>query len=488
MKKYTYWFVVGSQHLYGEEIFNTIQTRASEMAKFLSLKVEHFAKVEFKALVKTTEEIYEVAKEANQNEEVVGVITWMHTFSPSKMWIKGLSILQKPLLQLHTQYNKEIPWDEIDMDFMNLNQSAHGDREHGFIHSRMRKYRSVVSGYYQNDTVIKKVEDWMRAAIGVFESKKLNVVRFGDNMRYVAVTEGNKVSAEIDFGWSVNGYGIGDLVKYLDNVTQNEVREQLIKYNTKYDLDTPENDNVLYQAKIQVAMRKFLEDRNAKAFTTTFEDLTGLKQLPGLAVQDLMSEGYGFGAEGDWKTSAMLRVLYLMSAGTDQSVSFMEDYTYHLPDNDETVLGAHMLEVSPLIAEDKPKIQVHPLGIGGKDAPARVVFNAKKGAAVQVSLVDMGDRFRLIVADCEAVSPLQNMPKLPVAQAMWKLKPDFQTGTEAWLISGGAHHTVMSYNLNANILEQFANMLDIEFVHISDETTIRQFRKELRWNEVTHKF
>lgn len=487
MKKYTFWFVVGSQHLYGEKIFQTIDDRSKQMAKFLSMKLSAFANVKYKALVKTPEEIYQFAKEANQDEDVVGVITWMHTFSPSKMWIKGLNILQKPVLQLHTQFNKEIPWNDIDMDFMNLNQSAHGDREHGFIHTRMRKYRSVVSGYYQNDHVVQKIEDWMRAAIGVYESKRLEVVRFGDNMRYVAVTEGNKVSAEIDFGWSVNGYGLGDLVDYVNKVTQNEIREQLDKYRKKYEVDTVDNDSIVYQAKVQVAMRKFLEDHNACAFTTTFENLTGLDQLPGLAVQDLMSEGFGFGAEGDWKTSAMLRVLYLMSSGTKQQVSFMEDYTYHLPDNNQTVLGAHMLEVSPLIAADKPKIQVHPLGIGGKDAPARVVFNAAKGPAVQVSLIDMGDRFRLIVADCEAVEPLESMPNLPVAQAMWTLKPDFLTGTEAWLVAGGAHHTVMCYNLNANVLEQFANMLDIEFVHISDATTIRQLRNELRWNDAAHK-
>lgn len=487
MKKYTFWFVVGTQHLYGEKIFSIIEERADEMATFLSLKYKGFANIEFKSLVKTSDEIYQVAKEANANDDVVGVITWMHTFSPSKMWIHGLNVLQKPILQLHTQFNKEIPWDDIDMDFMNLNQSAHGDREHGFIYTRMRKYRTVVSGYYQNDDVVANIANWLRASIGVYESKRLHVVRFGDNMRNVAVTEGNKVSAEIDFGWSVNGWGIGDLVKLVDGVSQNEVREQLDKYKKKYKVDTTNNTSIQYQAKVEVAIRKFLQSQKAHAFTTTFENLTGLDQLPGLAVQDLMDEGYGFGAEGDWKTAAMQRIIYLMSIDTPQSCSFMEDYTYHLPDNNETVLGAHMLEVSPRIADTKPQIQVHPLGIGGKDAPARVVFDAKEGAAVQVSLIDLGDRFRLIVAECEAVTPLEKMPKLPVAQAMWTLKPNFKTATESWLLAGGAHHTVMTYDVNAEILELFANMLDIEFVHISDDTTIRTLRNELRWNETGYK-
>ncbi|QMS85783.1 L-arabinose isomerase [Candidatus Xianfuyuplasma coldseepsis] len=487
MKKYTFWFVVGTQHLYGHKIFKIIEKRADEMAEFLSLKFKGFATIEFKSLVKTSDEIYQVAKEANHNDDVVGMITWMHTFSPSKMWIHGLNVLQKPMLQLHTQFNKEIPWDDIDMDFMNLNQSAHGDREHGFIYTRMRKYRSVVSGYYQNEDVIADIERWLRASIGVFESQQLNVVRFGDNMRNVAVTEGNKVSAEIDFGWSVNGWGMGDLVKFVNDVSQNEIREQLDKYKKKYQMDTTNNDSIKYQAKVQVALRKFLKQQQSCAFTTTFENLTGLEQLPGLAVQDLMDEGFGFGAEGDWKTAAMQRIIYLMSIGTSQSCSFMEDYTYHLPDNNETVLGAHMLEVSPRIASTKPQIQVHPLGIGGKDAPARVVFDAKAGSAVQVSLIDLGDRFRLIAADCNAVEPLEKMPKLPVAQAMWTLEPNFKVGTEAWLIAGGAHHTVMTYDIDAKVLELFANMLDIEFVHITNDTTIQRLRNELRWNETGYK-
>jgi len=406
MKKYTFWMVVGSQHLYGEKIFATIDKRSKEISEFLSTKVNDFAKVEFKALLKTPDEIYQLAKQANNDEDVVGIITWMHTFSPSKMWIRGLDTLQKPILHLHTQFNKEIPWDEIDMDFMNLNQSAHGDREHGYIYARMRKTRTVVSGYYQNDHVISKIEKWMRAAIGVYESKKLNLVRFGDNMRYVAVTEGDKVDAEIQFGWSINGYGLGDLLDYVNKVTQNEIREQLDKYYIKYTLDSKDIKAIEYQAKVQVAIRKFLDERNASAFTTTFENLTGLEQLPGLAVQDLMDEGYGFGAEGDWKTSALLRLVKLMSAGTKERCSFMEDYTYHLPDGNEVVLGAHMLEVSPSIAESKPSIQVHALGIGGKDAPARVVFNAESGEAVQITLVDLGNRYRMIVTDCQAVKPL----------------------------------------------------------------------------------
>lgn len=487
MKKYNFWFIVGSQHLYGEKIFSVVTKHSEKIAEHLGLNVGDFADVEFKALVKTSDEIYNIFKEANNDDSCIGVITWMHTFSPSKMWIKGLNILNKPLLQLHTQFNKEIPWKEIDMDFMNLNQSAHGDREHGFIFSRMRKQRKVVTGYYEDKKVIKKISNWMRSSIGVCESKNLNVIRFGDNMRYVAVTEGDKVDAEIKFGWSVNGYGIGELGSYVKNISQNELREQMDKYKTHYDINTSNINSIEEQAKIQVAIRKFLDERNAKAFTTTFEDLHGLKQLPGLAVQDLMREGYGFGAEGDWKTSAMLRLVKLMSVGKTCGSSFMEDYTYHLEDNNKVVLGAHMLEVCPSIANKKAKIEVHNLGIGGKDAPARLIFDAKEGTALQLSLVDMGERFRLIASECTAIKPLHDMPKLPVARAMWKLKPSFEIATESWLLSGGAHHTVMTYDLDVDVLKDFAEMKDIEFVHINDSTNIDTLKNELRWNDLYYK-
>ncbi|MFU8792955.1 MAG: L-arabinose isomerase, partial [Acholeplasmataceae bacterium] len=436
--------------------------------------------------VKTPDEISNVFKEANQNDDLAGIITWMHTFSPSKMWIRGLNILQKPILHLHTQYNEKIPWADIDMDFMNLNQSAHGDREHGFIYSRMRKHRKVVTGYYKDPDVLSKIRQWTKSAAGVLESKALNVIRFGDNMRYVAVTEGDKVDAEMTFGWSINTHGIGDLAAYVNDVSQNELREQLTKYETRYAFKEKDIKAIEYQARIEVALRKFLEQKQAKAFTTTFEDLHGLDQLPGLAVQDLMYEGYGFGAEGDWKTAALLRVIKLMANGSAKGTSFMEDYTYHLEKGKEFVLGAHMLEICPSIASEKGRIEVHPLGIGGKNDPARVIFDAKPGKAIQVSLVDLGNRYRLIVAECEAIKPLKDMPNLPVARAMWQLKPDFHIGTEAWLLSGGAHHTVMTYDLEVGVLEDFADMLGIECIHIGRDTSITNLKQTLMINDIVY--
>jgi L-arabinose isomerase len=487
MKKYTYWLVVGTQHLYGESIFNTIIERAHDVAKTLNDAVSDFATIEFKQLLKTTDEITELAKEVNYHDDVVGIITWMHTFSPSKMWIRGLKAINKPILHLHTQFHKGIPWDEIDMDFMNLNQAAHGDREHGFIYTRMDKTRTVVTGHYTSEHVLNRVKKWTRSAAGVYESNRLNVVRFGDNMRYVAVTEGDKVDAEMAFGWSINTYGIGDLASEIEKVTQNELREQLDKYKQRYTFNSDDIESISYQAKIEVAIRKFLNDKNAKAFTTTFEDLHGLKQLPGLAVQDLMYEGYGFGAEGDWKTAALLRLMKLMANGNGLGNSFMEDYTYHLEAGNELVLGAHMLEVCPSIASEKPSIVVHPLGIGGKNPPARAIFDAKEGKAIQVTLVSLGDHYRMIVSDCEAVKPLQAMPKLPVARAMWDLKPDFYTATEAWILAGGAHHTVMSYDLDADTLKMFAENLGIEFIHINNQTTIDTLKQTLLTNRYIYK-
>ncbi|MFP4286938.1 MAG: L-arabinose isomerase [Candidatus Izemoplasmataceae bacterium] len=487
MKKYTYWFVVGTQHLYGESIFNTIIERAHEVVKTLNDAVSDYATIEFKQLLKTPDEITELAKALNDEDDVVGLITWMHTFSPSKMWIRGLNLINKPILHLHTQFHKEIPWNEIDMDFMNLNQAAHGDREHGFIYTRMNKPRTVVTGHYTNERVLNRIKNWVRSAAGSHESHRLNVVRFGDNMRYVAVTEGDKVDAEMTFGWSINTYGIGDLVEKVNSVTQNEVREQMDKYKKRYAFNEDDYEAIEYQAKIEVAIRKFLDEKDAKAFTTTFEDLHGLKQLPGLAVQDLMYEGYGFGAEGDWKTAALLRLVKLMANGNGKGNSFMEDYTYHLEDDNELVLGAHMLEVCPSIATDKPKIVVHPLGIGGKNPPARAVFDAKSGKAIQITLVSLGSHYRMIVSDCDAVKPLQNMPNLPVARAMWALKPDFYTATEAWILAGGAHHTVMSYDLDADILRDFAESLGIEFIHINQDTTINNLKQTLLTNRYIYK-
>lgn len=487
MKRYQFWFVIGTQHLYGEAIFDTIADRGKKMAETLSEAVHPFAEVHFKTLLKTSEEIDQLFKEANHDDKVAGIITWMHTFSPSKMWIKGLKRLQKPILHLHTQFNEQIPWDSIDMDFMNLNQSAHGDREHGHIHTRMHIPRKVVSGYYKDEKVLDKIRNWTKSAAGVLESRQLNVVRLGDNMRNVAVTEGDKVSAEIAFGWSVNTYGSGDLSTKIQNVTQNELREQLLKYEKRYQMHTDNDASVEYQAKLEIGIRKLLEDNNAKSFTTTFEDLNGLNQLPGLAAQDLMYEGYGFAAEGDWKTAAMLRVMKLMANGEGGGNSFMEDYTYHFENDKGYVLGAHMLEVCPSIAAEKPKIEVHELGIGGKAAPARAVFDAKAGPAVQVSLVDLGGRFRMIVTECEAIKPLKAMPNLPVSRAMWLLKPNFSVATEAWIHAGGAHHTVMSYDLDVEVLRDFAQMLKIEFIHIGADTDVETLKKELKWNDVSYR-
>ncbi len=487
MKRYQFWLVIGTQHLYGSDIFETIEQRGKTMAKTLSKAVQPFAEVSFKTLLKTSDEIEALFKEANHNDEVAGVITWMHTFSPSKMWIRGLKQMQKPMLHLHTQFNETIPWDEIDMDFMNLNQAAHGDREHGHIHTRMKTARKVVSGYYKDESVLEKIRKWTRSAAGVLESKHLNIIRIGDNMRNVAVTEGDKVSAEMMFGWSVNTFGSGEIANRVKAVTQNELREQMDKYKKRYEIDTENIEAVEYQAKLQIAIRHLLREHGAKGFTTTFEDLHGLRQLPGLAAQDLMAEGYGFAAEGDWKTSALLRIIKLMANGGGKGSSFMEDYTYHFENGEGYVLGSHMLEICPSIASNKPKIKVEPLGIGGKEDPARAVFEAKEGKAVQVSIVDLGGRFRMIVSDCEALTPFKSMPNLPVAAAMWKLKPNFSTATESWIHAGGAHHTVMSYDLDAEVLRNFAEMMDIEFVHINQDTDVNTLKQTMNMQDVYYR-
>ncbi len=484
MKKYNFWFVVGTQHLYGEDIFATIESRAQHMVAFMNQHVQPFAHIEFKCLLKTQDEITQCMIEANRTENLAGIITWMHTFSPSKMWINGLKLLSKPILHLHTQFNQEIPWNDIDMDFMNLNQAAHGDREHGHIFTKMRKNRKIVTGYYQDASVIRKILNWTRSAAGVMESKQINVVRFGDNMRNVAVTDGDKVSAQITFGWSVNTFGIGDLAHYVNHVTQNELREQMAIYEMRYDLNKQPISSIEYQAKIEIAIKNLLNQQKAKAFTTTFEDLHGLDQLPGLAVQDLMAEGYGFGAEGDWKTAALLRIVKLMANGTSKGVSFMEDYTYHFDHEEGYVLGSHMLEVCPSIASHKPHLLVKPLSIGGKNPPARAVFDAKTGQALQLSIVDLGNRFRMIATECEAILPEKQMPNLPVARAMWKLLPNFEVATEAWLLAGGAHHTVMVYDLDVQIFQDFAEILGIEFVHIGQHTQISDLKRDLAINDI----
>lgn len=485
MKNKKVWFITGGQHLYGTDAFAEMNAHSEEIAAFLDSKLP--VSVVSKGLVTLPDEIVSVFKAANADDECIGVITWMHVFSPSKMWITGFNMLQKPLLHLHTQYNREIPWNSIDMDFMNLNQSAHGDREHGFIATRMGIKRKVVAGYWQNEKVVADIEAWARAAAGFAFSKSLKVARFGDNMRYVAVTEGDKVEAEIKFGWQVNGYGVGDLTDVIATVTDDEVDAQMAIYNERYEMNTDDIASVREQALYEVGIKKFLDNGGYKAFTTTFEDLHNLNQLPGLAVQDLHYDGYGFGGEGDWKTSALTAIMKYMAQGKDGGTLFMEDYTYHLEEGNELALGAHMLEVCPSIAANKPKIEVHPLGIGGKNPPARLVFDSKPGEAVAATIIDMGNRFRMIVSTMEVIENTHKMPKLPVASVLWKPHPDLQTSAECWIYAGGAHHTCLSTALGVDELRDFARMCDMEFILIDENTDVHNLEKELICNDIIYK-
>ena len=477
--KREFWFVVGSQFLYGPEVLETVEKRARKMADELS-KTLPFP-LRYKVTAKTNREISDVVREANYRDECAGVITWCHTFSPSKMWIDGLRDLQKPWCHFATQYNKEIPNDEIDMDFMNLNQAAHGDREHGFIGARLRKPRKIIAGYWRNADVQKRIGDWMRAAVGAAVSREMKVMRFGDNMREVAVTEGDKVETQIKLGWQVNTWAVGDLVKEMNAVTESEIDALTAEYEAAYDLATDDVAAVRYQAREEIAIRRMLDGEGCLAFANTFQDLYGMEQLPGLASQHLMALGYGFGAEGDWKVAAMTAILKAMGEGGNGASAFMEDYTYHLVEGQEYALGAHMLEVCPSLAADKPRIETHPLGIGMNEKdPARLVFEGKAGPAIVVSLVDMGGRLRLIVQDIECVKPILPMPNLPVARVMWRAMPDLTRGIECWITAGGAHHTVLSYDVSAEMMRDWARMMDIEFVHISKDTTPEKLEEELQ--------
>ena len=476
------YFITGSQHLYGKDIFTEINRHSAEIANYLSGKLP--AEAVALPVVTTKEEITNAFKAANNDDDCVGVITWMHTFSPSKMWIGGFKILHKPLLQLNTQYNRDIPWSEIDMDFMNLNQSAHGDREHGYFTSRMNLKRKVVAGFWQDSSVIGQIGCWVRAAVGKAECDNLKLIRFGDNMRNVAVTEGDKVSAEIELGWSVNGFGIGDLLEYVKNVREEEIDKLMAEYKEKYIINTTRTDAIREQARYEIAMERFLDENNAKAFTTTFEDLHGLNQLPGLAVQRLMEKGYGFGAEGDWKTAALTRVMKRMAVGLEGGTSFMEDYTYHYEPGNEMILGAHMLEVCPTVSAEKPKIEVHDLGIGGKSAPARMVFNGLSGDGICVCILDMGNRLRMIIQEIKLLPVSNEMPNLPVARLLWRPMPNMNDGTKAWIMAGGAHHTCLSTALTKEHLIDLADMLGIETVVIDKNTDIYSLKKELQLNEV----
>ncbi len=484
LKRFEAWFVTGSQHLYGPETLKQVEQDSKQIASELDHSSEIPVRIVFKPVLTTPDSIFEICSEANNTKECIGLITWMHTFSPAKMWIKGLSALNKPFLHLHTQLNRDIPWKTIDMDFMNLNQSAHGDREFGFIATRMRLERKVVVGHYRDPEVIHKIAVWLRAALAYADARNMKVARFGDNMRDVAVTEGNKVSAQIKLGYSVYGYGVGDLVKYVNAATENEIKQKITEYGEEYKLtkDILSSETLFEAARIEVGLENFLINGNFKAFTTTFEDLHGLKQLPGLAVQRLMSKGYGFGAEGDWKTAALVRSMKVMSSGLKGGTSFMEDYTYHFHPDGMKVLGAHMLEICPSIANEKPAIEIHPLSIGGKADPARLVFSAKTGKAINVSLIDLGNRFRMIVNEVESVE-CPDMPHLPVARVLWKPLPDLKTAAAAWIYAGGAHHTGFSLDLTPEYMQDFASMCGIEFLHIGKDLCLEEFKRILQWNE-----
>ncbi|HZX57529.1 MAG TPA: L-arabinose isomerase [Mucilaginibacter sp.] len=493
LKEYEIWFITGSQHLYGEETLKKVAEHSQQIAGGLDSAKQIPVKVVFKPTVKSPEEIYSICQEANTTKNCIGIIAWMHTFSPAKMWIGGLKILQKPVLHLHTQFNRDITWDSIDMDFMNLNQSAHGDREFGFIMTRMRLNRKVVVGHWQDSEVLEQINAWSRAAAGWYDWQGARFVRFGDNMRFVAVTDGDKVEAEMKFGYSVNTHGVGDLVKVVNAISDSETDKLTAEYEEKYAVVADlrkggkQYSSLREAAKIELGLSAFLKDNNFKGFTDTFEDLHGMVQLPGIAAQRLMGRGYGFAAEGDWKTAALVRAMKVMGGGLKGGNAFMEDYTYHFDPANPMVLGSHMLEICESIADGKPKCEIHPLGIGGKADPVRLVFNVAGGPALNASIVDMGNRFRLLVNEVEALTPKHDLPKLPVARVLWKPYPDMKTGCAAWILAGGAHHTCYSQNLTSEHLTDFAEIAGIECVLIGKETNLPQLKNELRWNEVYYK-
>ena len=490
LKRLEVWFITGSQHLYGPNTLKQVAVHSREISQALNHADAVPVKVVFKPVLKSPEEVLAICQEANLAPRCIGLITWCHTFSPSKMWINGLKALRKPILHLHTQHNHDVPWTSIDMDFMNLNQAAHGDREHGFIMSRMRLNRKVVAGYWQDASVQRQMGTWCRAAAAWQDWQDAKFCRFGDNMREVAVTEGDKVAAQIQFGYAVNGYGVGDLGKHLKAATDAHINALIREYEASYVIapvlrqNGPQRESLREAARIEIALRTFLKAGGFKGFTTTFEDLHGLGQLPGVAAQRLMAEGYGFGAEGDWKTCALVRAMKVMSLGLKGGTSFMEDYTYHLNAKATKVLGAHMLEICPSIAQGRPSLEVHPLGIGGKADPARLVFDTPPGPGLNAAMMDLGNRFRLLVNEVEVVSPEKPLPKLPVARALWIPKPDFRTAVTAWIYAGGAHHTGFSQSVTTEMLEDFAGMAGLELVIIDGDTSIRQFKKELNWNEI----
>lgn len=491
LTEFEVWLVTGSQHLYGPETLAQVGQHAKQIAHFLDQQESIPVQVIFKPVVKSPEEIYQVVKEANSSDFCIGLICWMHTFSPAKMWIRGLKTLQKPMVHLHTQFNEQIPWSSIDMDFMNLHQSAHGDREFGFIGSALHMERKVIVGHWKEDAVIRKLARWTRVAAAWADSQTMKIARFGDNMRQVAVTEGNKVSAQIRLGYEVSGYGLGDLVNYTDSATESEVIHTIQEYEDHYTLmkslqhGGEKRESLFEAARIEVGLRHFLNDGGFSAFTDTFEVLHGLNQLPGIAVQRLMQKGYGFAAEGDWKTAALVRTMKVMALGLEGGNSFMEDYTYHFDLKGQRVLGAHMLEICPSITREKPRCEIHPLSIGGKDDPVRLVFDGAPGKALNASMIDLGHRFRLVVNQVEAVAVGHEMPLLPVARVLWDPKPDLATSAEAWILAGGAHHTCFSQNITIDDLEDYASMAGIEIVVIDEKLPpFREYKQMLRNNEV----
>ncbi|AXU95302.1 MAG TPA: L-arabinose isomerase [Erwinia persicina] len=488
------WFVIGTQHLYGAETLRQVEQHGQQVVEGLNRAGKLPFSLQLKPLVKTPDEALSLCREANHDQSCLGIITWLHTFSPAKMWIGGLSILNKPLLQFHTQFNAEIPWDSMDMDFMNLNQTAHGGREFGFIGARMRLPHQVVTGHWQDERSQQRIGQWMRGAAALQASQQLKVARFGDNMREVAVTEGDKVAAQIQFGYAVNGWGVGDLVEVINQVSDGDVSALIDEYESSYEFSAAaavngdKRQNVLDAARIELGIKRFLESEGCRAFTTNFQTLHGMTQLPGLAVQRLMQQGYGFAGEGDWKTAALLHIFKQMAGDVPGGTSFMEDYTYHFAPGNDLVLGSHMLEVCPTIArEAKPLLDVQALGIGGKADPARLIFSAPAGRAVNASVIDMGDRFRLLVNVVDAIEQPQALPKLPVARALWRAQPSLATASEAWILGGGAHHTVFSQALTVDDMRLYAELTGIEALVIDEETTLHGFRDALRWNEAYYR-
>jgi L-arabinose isomerase len=482
------WFVTGSQHLYGPEALAKVAENSRQMVAGLDSQSAIPARVVWKPVVTTPDEILRVCQEANSSDQCIGLVLWMHTFSPAKMWIAGLTHLRKPILQLHTQFNRELPYSSIDMDFMNLNQAAHGDREFGFITARLRLARKVVVGFWQDQETVSEIAAWSRAALAWAESQRLKVARFGDNMRNVAVTEGDKVEAQKVFGYTVSYYGIGDLVDRMSQFSDADVNRQVQEYRDTYTIAAAHNrpDSLATAARIELGLRAFLTEGDFGAFTDTFEDLHGLNQLPGIAVQRLMAEGFGFAGEGDWKTAALVRLMKVMAQGLSGGTSFMEDYTYDFGGTPK-VLGSHMLEICPSITDAKPALEVHPLGIGGKADPVRLVFTAPAGPAVVACIIDMGNRFRMIVDEVEVVAPPQPLPNLPVARAVWVPKPNLKIAAAAWIYAGGAHHTGFSQALTMEHLEDFAEIAGIELVRIDADTRLHQLRRELVWSDAAYK-